>query len=84
MTPSPKPINFVAAARRHMADAKLLEVNGRLPNSGHIYGFVAECGLKALLVWHGHPTDAEGSPERRSGFRVHVDQLVIARAFCVT
>ena len=59
-----------------MNDAGLLEANNRLPNAGQLYGYVAECGLKALLIWHGHPTDAEGSPGRTTGFRVHVDQLV--------
>lgn len=77
MTPLLKPVDFPAAARRHMEDAKLLEANSRLPNAGHLLGFVAECGLKALLTWHGHVTDAEGSPEPKSGFRTHIDQLVI-------
>jgi hypothetical protein len=81
MTPSPRPVNFPSSARRHLDDAKLLEANRRLPNAGHLYGYVAECGLKALLIWHGHPTDAEGSPRRDSGYRVHVDQLVIAATF---
>jgi hypothetical protein len=64
-----------------MDDAKLLEANSRLPNAGHLYGYVAECGLKALLTWHGHPTDADGSPLRSSGFREHIDKLVIAPTF---
>jgi hypothetical protein len=77
MAPTPKPVNFHASARRHMHDAILLEANNRLPNAGHLYGYVAECGLKALLTWHGHPTDGEGSPVRSSPFREHVDQLVV-------
>jgi hypothetical protein len=78
MTPSPKPVDFPASARRHFEDAKLLEATGRLPNAGHLYGFVAECGLKALLVWDGNQTDAEGS---LPSFRVHVDQLLITGTF---
>jgi len=64
-----------------MADARLLEANGRLPNAGHLYGYVAECGLKSLLIWHGYPTDAEGSPQRRGGLRAHINQLLIATTF---
>jgi hypothetical protein len=76
-----KPVDFAGSARRHFNDAKLLEAGGRLPNAGHLYGYVAECGLKALLTWHGHPTDAEGSPVAKSGYRVHVDQLLIKKTF---
>lgn len=77
MMPSPKPSDFPASARRHLADAELLEANGRSPNAGHLYGFAAECGLKALLIWHGHPTEADGSPKHSSGFRKHINELVI-------
>jgi hypothetical protein len=59
-----------------MNDAKLLEAQNRLPNAGYLYGYVAECGLKALLTWHGYQTDSDGSPVQ-GPFRVHVDQLVI-------
>jgi hypothetical protein len=80
MAPVPKPVDFPASARRHLADAKLLEANGRLANAGHLYGFAAECGLKALLIWHGYPTDPEGSPDpkRKPTFRVHISELVVA------
>jgi len=81
MAISPKPVDFPKSALRHMHDAKLLEASNRLPNAGYLYGYVAECGLKALLAWHGHPTDPEGSFERSSGFRYHVDELVIAARF---
>src|SRR5580698_9732560 len=81
MTPQRKPVDFPASARRHFEDARLLEATGRSPNAGHLYGFVAECGLKALLIWDGHPTDPEGSFVRSSGFRVHIDQLVITATF---
>lgn len=81
MAPLLKPVDFPVSARRHMDDARLLEAKNRLPNAGHLYGYVAECGLKALLTWHGHPTDADGSPVQSSGFRVHVDQLVITTTF---
>jgi len=74
--PPSRPIDFPSSARRHIQDALLLEERGRLPNAGHLYGLAAECGLKAILIWHGHPTDAEGSPQRP--FREHVDKLLIS------
>jgi hypothetical protein len=80
MTTTAKTVDFVAAARRHMADAKLLEENSRIPNAGHLYGYVAECGLKALLIGSGYPTDEEGSPrnqKQKPKIRTHIDQLVI-------
>jgi hypothetical protein len=67
-----------------MEDADLLESNNRLPNAGHLYGFVAECGLKALLIGLGHPTDQEGSPLKQKGspdFRVHIDRFLDPSTF---
>lgn len=55
-------IDFPASARRHYQDASLLEGNSRLANAGQLYGFCAECGIKALLISLGYPTDADGSP----------------------
>lgn len=74
-----KPVDFPAAARRHLDDARLLEDNGREPNAGQLYGVGAEYGLKAILTWCGTPSDAEGSPNRP--YRVHVDELVSANVF---
>ncbi len=78
MMPTLPPVDFPAAARRHMKDAILLESSGRFPNAGYLYGYVAECGLKAILVWHKHPIDSDGSPTNGK-FRVHVDKLVISK-----
>lgn len=75
-------VDYSAAARRHFKDADLLNANGRSVNAGYLYGYVAECGLKALLVWHGYPTDAEGSVGRNApNFKLHVDALVDATTF---
>lgn len=75
---TPKLVDFCASARRHLADAELLEANSRLPNAGHLYGYVAECGLKALLIGHGYPTDDEGSPKPATpNLRVHINRLLI-------
>jgi hypothetical protein len=43
-----------------MTDADALFTSGRLANAGQLYGFVAECGLKALLMACGIQPDAEG------------------------
>lgn len=46
----------------------------RLANADHLYGFAAECGLKALMTQFGMPVDAAGSPQKGPN-RVHVDKL---------
>lgn len=77
------PTDYYASARRHMKDAELLESHRRFANAGHLYGYMAECGLKALLVWHHYPTDAGGSLLKADtgNFRVHVDKLVVAETY---
>src|ERR1039457_4541548 len=79
---SRKPVDFHGSALRHIADADLLESNNRLPNAGHLYGYVAECGLKALLIGLGYPTDLEGSPaQKKPNFRVHINGLLAPATF---
>jgi hypothetical protein len=73
-------IDFSASAKRHFQDAQLLEDNQRLANAGQLYGFCAECGIKALLISLGYPTDTEGSPVEKPSngepyIRVHINQL---------
>ncbi|MBI3756360.1 MAG: hypothetical protein HY267_00135 [Deltaproteobacteria bacterium] len=70
-----KPVNFHSAARRHFQDAELLWANTREANAGHLYGFVAECGIKALLVSSGLQVDASGDILKRDPFRLHADKL---------
>jgi len=43
------------AHRRHWEDAELLLAQGRLANADHLYGFSAECGLKAVGQSLGMP-----------------------------
>ncbi len=71
------PIDYKGAARRHFDDAKLLEGAAREPNAGQLFGFCAECGLKALLVAHGLPIEADGNIRRKpdTGFREHMPTL---------
>lgn len=58
--PVPPRVAYEVAARRHMTDAEALFISGRLANAGQLYGFVAECGLKAMLMSCGIQPDAEG------------------------
>lgn len=71
---------FYLAAQRHFADAKLLQGNARNANAGQLFGFCAECGIKALFVAHGYPIDTEGSPDPspRKGphnLRKHINEI---------
>lgn len=74
MTTARQKINFHGAALRHYEDAGLLHQNQRDANAGHLYGFVAECGLKSLLVAGGLTTEPDGDIVGRT-FRLHVDKL---------
>lgn len=52
------PADFLQAARRHLADADALEGMARHQNADHLYGFAAECALKAVLAGVGVIPDA--------------------------
>lgn len=74
-------VDFVEASIRHFDDADWLAGDGREPNAGQLYGFAAECGLKALLVKYGLETDSDGDIVRRSSsgsdqsaFRQHINE----------
>lgn len=58
--PVPPRVAYELAARRHMTDAETLFTAGRLANAGQLYGFVAECGLKAMMIACGIQADADG------------------------
>ena len=50
-------------------------------NAGQLYGFSAECGIKALMVALGYPTDPDGSPVKKPPggspyILMHVHKLV--------
>lgn len=77
----PSTVDFRSASKRHWDDATLLEANGRTGNAGQLYGFSAECGVKALLVALGYPTEPDGSPANKPPagtpkVRLHINQLV--------
>jgi len=71
----PPPVfDFRRASIRHFKDAEFLNTNGRSPNAGHLYGFSAECGIKAFLIGMGHPTESDGDM-RASALRGHIHKL---------
>lgn len=57
---TPSLVAYDHAARRHLTDAETLFNQGRMANAGHLYGFVAECGLKAMLLACGVTPGADG------------------------
>lgn len=68
-------VDYAGSAKRHYIDASSLHSSGRPDNAGQLYGFAAECGVKALLVASGVSTDAQGSITRSSSMRLHAPVL---------
>ena len=70
------PVDYTGSARRHFTDAETLLTSGRTANAGQLFGLVAECGLKAMLVACKVQTDADGSIPKCHALRQHVPNLV--------
>lgn len=70
----PHPADFFDAHRRHWEDAELLLEHHRWANSDQLYGFSAECGLKAVMKSWGMPVDETGTPSEKQ-YRKHVQDL---------
>lgn len=74
-------VNFAEAARRHLQDAEKLYNDGRHGNAGQLFGFAAECGLKAMLIACKVPAEPDGDlprsgPDgRKYPLREHVSRL---------
>lgn len=66
--------NYAAAHRRHWKDATVLFACERWANADQLYGFSAECGLKAIMVGLGMRINKKGAPEN-SQYRKHVHEL---------
>ena len=66
--------DFRDAHLRHWQDAELLKQAGRWANADQLYGYSAECGLKAVMVANGMPVDAAGSPTERR-HKQHIQNL---------
>lgn len=73
MTATHKRIDYLTSARRHCKDADTLMNTGGRPNAGQLYGLSVECGLKAVLVQRGRPTDADGN--LAAELRLHLPRL---------
>ncbi|RJP31918.1 MAG: hypothetical protein C4547_14740 [Phycisphaerales bacterium] len=56
--------DYPSAARRHLSDARMLLAASRTDNAAYLAGYVAECGVKAVMTL-------------AAGFKVylHLDQL---------
>ncbi|MDE0030797.1 MAG: SAM-dependent methyltransferase [Deltaproteobacteria bacterium] len=70
----PYPADFFDAHSRHWRDAELLFQADRWANADQLYGFSAECGLKAVMERLGMATDDTGKPEAGE-HRQHVQDL---------
>lgn len=64
--------DFSSAAGRHWHDGDHLHSVGRLDNADQLFGFAAECALKAAIVSLQSPTALGELPDH---FRKHIDQL---------
>jgi hypothetical protein len=68
------------AAERHFEDAEFLRsdsASNRDPNADHLYGFSAECSLKAVMTALGMERTNAGAP-RDSGLKVHMPEQWVA------
>ena len=68
------PADFFEAHRRHWGDAEVLYGHERLGNADHLYGFSAECGLKAVMTKLGMPLDRFGGPSE-DRHKKHIQHL---------
>ena len=69
------PADFSDAHSRHWEDAELLYDDERWANADQLYGFSAECGLKAVMLVLGmdvHPTT--GKPKEKE-HQTHLKEL---------
>lgn len=80
---APTQVGYAEAARRHLDDGDSLFSAGSVPNAGQLFGFAAECGLKAMLLGCGVPAGPDGGllsqhpnqPNGRHPFRQHMPSL---------
>ena len=71
----PRPADFLDAHRRHWGDAELLFAQSRRANADQMYGFSAECGLKAVMKKLGMQVDAATGKPAEDEHRKHVQDL---------
>lgn len=75
-------VNYVAAARRHLNDGRLLLGAGRRANAGQLFGFSVECGIKALLLACGVARGADGGVVEKNRLRTHLPVLTTRVSTC--
>lgn len=68
------PSDFSNAHGRHWEDAELLFDSDRWANADQLYGFSAECGLKAVMMSFEMPVDSAGTPTEPKN-KSHVQHL---------
>ena len=65
--------DYTDSYSRHWEDAELLYGNERWANADQLYGFSAECGLKAVMVVLGMKVDDTGPEDPK--YREHAKKL---------
>jgi len=68
------PADFSDAHVRHWRDAELLYGARCWGNADQLYGFSAECGLKAVMTANGMRVDGAGAPRERR-HKQHIQDL---------
>jgi hypothetical protein len=64
--------NYASAAARHWSDAEHLFIASRQDNADQLFGFAAECALKAALFAELSPSAGDELPK---AYYVHIDEL---------
>ncbi|MBF0336645.1 MAG: SAM-dependent methyltransferase [Nitrospirae bacterium] len=68
------PLDYRDAAQRHYEDAEYLLADARLANADHLFGFSAECALKAVMLSLGMQFKQNKIPVEEK-YRVHINNL---------
>lgn len=71
---NPPKANFLDAHHRHREDGEFLFLSERWAGADQLFGYSAECGLKAAMKKLGMKIDDLGSPKNPK-YRKHVDEL---------
>ena len=67
--------DFFDANTRHWEDAEILFQEESWANADHLYGFSAECGLKAVIKISGQNNVKKDGSLKNSEYRTHVHEL---------
>ena len=69
------PADYLNAHFRHWRDAELLLQAKRWSNADQLYGFSAECGLKAVMKANGMTVDPTTGVPKERRHRKHIQEL---------